>query len=221
MSETKQTKGRKKAKETVEVEVSQEVVEKKKPSNKKIAEIRSTRRSFRELRKILTRDSEVLIMNNTQGMFYYYCPKTHMDIKLEKFGDTEIVTMEVLEGMKNRGKAIFQNYCLIILDVYPELDEDVDVEDVLLYLGIKDLYDPINYQLEKNGETYSEEFFDKLILEENIDDFKKIVEKMNRGLTRQLARRGFVLFSDGEFDSNTKMAIIQDKLGVEDLFATV
>lgn len=219
MSEVKQTKSKGKK----EVKSTETTKQKKEASPKKQEVSRKTRRSFRELRRLLNRDTEVLVMNNTQGTFYYYCPKTHISIRLENFGDTEIVTMEVLEGMKNRGKSIFQNYYLIILDVYPEIDvdEEIDVSDVLVYLGIKDLYEPINNELEKYGETYSDEFFDSLILDKGIDEFKKIAEKMNLGLARQLATRGHILFREGRFDSTSKMSIIQDKVGVEDLFATM
>ena len=37
-------------------------------------------------------------MNNTQGGFYYKCPKTQMEINLQEFGDTEVVTIELLEA---------------------------------------------------------------------------------------------------------------------------
>ena len=144
MAETK-SRTRKKKEEVVEV----------------INEQPKRRKTLRELRRLLNRDTEVLVMNNTQGTFYYYCPKTHMSIRLEEFGDSEIVTMEVLEGMKNRGKSIFKNYYLVILDVYPEenLVDEIDVSDVLTYLGISDLYETINDELEKYGDIYSDEFF--------------------------------------------------------------
>ena len=207
MAETK-TRARKKKEEVVEV-VNEQPIKK--------------RKTLRELRRLLNRDTEVLVMNNTQGTFYYYCPKTHMSIRLEEFGDSEIVTMEVLEGMKNRGKSIFKNYYLVILDVYPEenLVDEIDVSDVLTYLGISDLYETINDELEKYGDIYSDEFFDSLLLDKDLDDFKRILDKMHLGLARRLATRAHVLFKDKEFDSGNKMNLLQDKIGVEDLFATM
>ena len=207
MAETK-SRTRKKKEEVVEV-VNEQPIKK--------------RKTLRELRRLLNRDTEVLVMNNTQGTFYYYCPKTHMSIRLEEFGDSEIVTMEVLEGMKNRGKSIFKNYYLVILDVYPEenLVDEIDVSDVLTYLGISDLYETINDELEKYGDIYSDEFFDSLLLDKDLDDFKRILDKMHLGLARRLATRAHVLFKDKEFDSGNKMNLLQDKIGVEDLFATM
>ena len=206
MAETK-SRTRKKKEEVVEV----------------INEQPKRRKTLRELRRLLNRDTEVLVMNNTQGTFYYYCPKTHMSIRLEEFGDSEIVTMEVLEGMKNRGKSIFKNYYLVILDVYPEenLVDEIDVSDVLTYLGISDLYETINDELEKYGDIYSDEFFDSLLLDKDLDDFKRILDKMHLGLARRLATRAHVLFKDKKFDSGNKMNLIQEKIGVEDLFATM
>ena len=206
MAETK-SRTRKKKEEVVEV----------------VNEQPKRRKTLRELRRLLNRDTEVLVMNNTQGTFYYYCPKTHMSMRLEEFGDSEIVTMEVLEGMKNRGKSIFKNYYLVILDVYPEenLVDEIDVSDVLTYLGISDLYETINDELEKYGDIYSDEFFDSLLLDKDLDDFKRILDKMHLGLARRLATRAHVLFKDKEFDSGNKMNLIQEKIGVEDLFATM
>ena len=202
----KTTKRTTKAKEKVEVKETETVV--KRPKN------------FRELRKMLTRDTEVLIMNNTQGGFYYKCPKTHMEINMLEFGDTEVVTIELLEAMKNRARVAFKNYCIMIVDVYPEAEfEDViEISDVLNYLGIADLYNIVTDELENNGDLYSEEFFDNLIINKSRDEFEKIAKKMNKKLLIQLAHRAVLLYQTGKFDSRYKMEFIQEKLGLEDLF---
>lgn len=202
----KTTKRTTKAKENVEVKETETVV--KRPKN------------FRELRKMLTRDTEVLIMNNTQGGFYYKCPKTHMEINMLEFGDTEVVTIELLEAMKNRARIAFKNYCIMIVDVYPEpeFEDVIEISDVLNYLGIADLYNTVTDELENNGDLYSEEFFDNLIINKSRDEFEKIAKKMNRKLLIQLAHRSVLLYQSGKFDSRYKMEFIQEKLGIEDLF---
>lgn len=202
----KTTKRTTKAKENVEVKETETVV--KRPKN------------FRELRKMLTRDTEVLIMNNTQGGFYYKCPKTHMEINMLEFGDTEVVTIELLEAMKNRARIAFKNYCIMIVDVYPEpeFEDVIEIYDVLNYLGIADLYNTVTDELENNGDLYSEEFFDNLIINKSRDEFEKIAKKMNRKLLIQLAHRSVLLYQSGKFDSRYKMEFIQKKLGMEDLF---
>ena len=196
-----------KAKETVEAVEVKEVARKPK--------------TFRELRKMLSRDTEVLIMNNTQGGFYYRCPKTNMEINMLEFGDTEVVTIELLEAMKNRSRIAFKNYCIMIVDVYPEPEyEDViEINDVLNYLGISDLYNIVNDELENTGDLYSEEFFDNLIINKSKDEFEKIAKKMNRKLLIQLAHRSVLLYQTGRFDSRYKMEFIQEKLGMEELFS--
>lgn len=162
-------------------------------------------------------------MNNTQGGFYYKCPKTNMEINMLEFGDTEVVTIELLEAMKNRSRIVFKNYCIMIVDVYPEVEfEDViEISDVLNYLGIADLYNIVSDELENNGDLYSEEFFDNLIINKSRDEFEKIAKKMNRKLLIQLAHRSVLLYQTGKFDSRYKMEFIQDKLGMEDLFADI
>ena len=206
--QAKKTTTRKTTKEKETVEVKEEKAVVKRPKN------------FRELRKMLTRDTEVLIMNNTQGGFYYKCPKTHMEINMLEFGDTEVVTIELLEAMKNRARIAFKNYCIMIVDVYPEAEfEDViEISDVLNYLGIADLYNIVTDELENNGDLYSEEFFDNLIINKSRDEFEKIAKKMNKKLLIQLAHRAVLLYQTGKFDSRYKMEFIQEKLGLEDLF---
>lgn len=211
MAVAKKTTTRKTTKEKETVEVKEEKAVVKRPKN------------FRELRKMLTRDTEVLIMNNTQGGFYYKCPKTHMEINMLEFGDTEVVTIELLEAMKNRARVAFKNYCIMIVDVYPEAEfEDViEVSDVLNYLGIADLYNIVTDELENNGDLYSEEFFDNLIINKSRDEFEKIAKKMNKKLLIQLAHRAVLLYQTGKFDSRYKMEFIQEKLGLEDLFTDI
>ena len=186
-----------------------------------VKEVVSRPKSFRELRKMLTRDTEVLIMNNTQGGFYYKCPKTNMEINMLEFGDTEVVTIELLEAMKNRSRIAFKNYCIMRVDVYPEAEyeEVIEIGDVLNYLGIADLYNVVSDELENNGDLYSEDFFDNLIINKSRDEFEKIAKKMNRKLLIQLAHRSVLLYQTGRFDSRYKMEFIQEKLGMEDLFA--
>lgn len=207
MSEVKKStrKSTKKVEETV---IAEEIT--KKP-----------RKTFRELRKLLNRDTEILIMNNTQGGFFYKCPRTHRDIDMSDFGDTEVVTLEVLEGMKNKGKKLLKNYFIMIVDVYPDpsIEDELDIQDVLVYLGIEDLYEPINDELEYNGELYSEEFFDNLIINKDRDSFNKLVDKFNKTLLNQLVQRSVYLYQTGKFDSRYKMDKLQEKLGIEDLFS--
>ena len=208
MAVAKKTTTRKTTKEKETVEVKEEKAVVKRPKN------------FRELRKMLTRDTEVLIMNNTQGGFYYKCPKTHMEINMLEFGDTEVVTIELLEAMKNRARIAFKNYCIMIVDVYPEpeFEDVIEISDVLNYLGIADLYNIVTDELENNGDLYSEEFFDNLIINKSRDEFEKIAKKMNKKLLIQLAHRAVLLYQTGRFDSRYKMEFIQEKLGLEDLF---
>lgn len=216
MAETKTVK------KTTRRTTTKKTVEKVEAKPVEVYEVEEVKKpkSFRELRKMLTRDTEVLIMNNTQGGFYYKCPKTQMEINLQEFGDTEVVTIELLEAMKNRAKIVFKNYCIMVVDVYPEVEfeDEIGIYDVLNYLGLTDLYNLVSDELENNGDLYSEEFFDNLIVNETRDRFERLAKKMNRKLLTQLAHRAYSLYKTGDFDSRYKMEFIQEVLGVEDLF---
>lgn len=198
--------------------------EKKAKKTKKVVENEvKQQRPFKELRKLLTKDTEVLIMNNTQGHFYYSCPKTNVSVNLENFGDMQIVSLELLETMKRRAKLFFEDYMIMIIDVYPECEEELTVIDVLRYLDIYGLYREFEniFDEEENDSIYGEDFFDNLIINKSKDEFEKIAKRMNHKLLIQFANRCVELYKTGKFDSRYKMDTISILLKNEDLFSDI
>lgn len=194
---------------------------KKKEVVKEVVQVKR-RKTYRELRKLLNKDIEVLIMNNTQGQFYYHCPKTNMEIHLHEFGDTQVVTLELLEVMKRRAKKLLRNYLIMIIDVFPDYDveDEIEVLDVIRYLDIEDLYEAIcvDDEFENDGTIYDEEFFDNLIINKDKSTFDEVIKKMNAKLLTQMAHRCVYLYRTGKFDSRYKMETVEKLLGIEDLF---
>ena len=165
------------------------------------------RYTSRELRKLISKDLEVTIMNTCCGTFYYECPKTHEIVELEEYGDCVEVSLELLSTMKNRSKNILKDCVVMIIDVF---HDEYDLEDVLTYLQLDEKY-------EKLEDIYDADCLDELILTSNADTFDNLINKSDIGLCVQIARRSIVLFREGKHDISYKASALCKKLGVEDI----
>lgn len=180
--------------ETKADEIKEEIVEKVETKARK------------DLRELINKDTEVLIMNNCKGGFIYDCPKTAQRFNMTEFGDTDVITIEQLNTMKNQHRKILEQYWILPLEVY---SDGADVEDVFQYLKITDLY--------KNLEV-STAVFDNLLLHATIEKFKENLDEMNSGLADRLVERALVLFTEGKFYDSRKQDMLREKVRDEYLF---
>lgn len=179
----------------------EEVVEKPKRGRK------PRKKSKAELRKIL-QNAEVVIVNN-DGCSIGYSDNNGIEIYLQSRGDTEIVEVEDLRKMHLRKKEFFNNYWILAIDVICD-DESITLKDVYDYIGIGKLYEEF--------ENPDQDFFDDLILDCPLKDFKKIIEKMNKALVLQLFNRAVVLYKEEKFVDSIKIRAIEKAMGRPDCF---
>lgn len=179
----------------------EEKVEVKKPKKTK-----TKKRSKAELRKIL-QSAEVVIVNNDGCSIGY--SDNGIEIFLQSKGDTEIVEVEDLRKMHLRKKEFFNNYWILAIDVICE-DETITLKDVYDYIGISKIYNEF--------ENPDEDFFDDLLLETSVKDFKNIIEKMNNALILQLFGRAVNLYKNEEFTDSLKIKAIEKAMGRPDCF---
>lgn len=156
------------------------------------------------------KEIEVLIMNNLQGNFYYECPKTHIIIEMQNYGDVEVVTLDVLNAMKNSYKNILDNYWILIADVY---SDDYTIEDIVQFLRLKEKYKFINSLLEKDKDSKS--ILDKIILNSSVKKFKEIINSLNNSLLIRLSERAVSLYKQKIFKDKFKMDTLAEALNEE------
>lgn len=165
-----------------------------------------------ELKKIL-KDAEVDIVSNDNAQLIYKCPKTFQEVYLEEFGDTESVSMDLLQTMKSKARDFFEKYWIILEDVYvPDLDKDVEItiEDVYDYLGLSKIYNRI--------ENLDSDYLDNVLIKYKFDKFKESIDKMDKKLLSQLISRSVALYKDGEFTDSSKQTILESITDNEYLF---
>lgn len=165
-----------------------------------------------ELKKIL-KDAEVEVVSNDNAQLIYKCPKTFQEVYLEEFGDTESVSMDLLQTMKSKARDFFEKYWIILEDVYvPDLDKDVEItiEDVYDYLGLSKIYNRI--------ENLDSDYLDNVLIKYKFDKFKESIDKMDKKLLSQLISRSVALYKDGEFTDSSKQTILESITDNEYLF---
>ena len=189
--------------------VNEEIVEQPKKAPKKKTVKEPEKLTQAQKRKIL-KDSEAVIVNNSGAFVFYKDDTLGVEIELPSYGDQDIVEIEVLRRMAMKSKGFFERYWILVVDFICD-DDRIEIEDVYDYLGISKYYKGMD-------ELPSGDFFDDLLLNDSIRDFKKYVEKLNPKLMTQLCNRAMALYQEGTFDSSQKINIIENKIDREQFF---
>ena len=188
----------------MEENIKQEETTQKKKTTKK-----PKKKTKAEMRKIL-KDAEVVVVNNFGTKIGYY--DNGFELQLLAYGDSDVVEIEELRKMHVKKKAFFNNYWILITEVFCD-DESVTLEDVYEYIGIGKLY--------KEIENPNEDFFDELLIDSSFDEFKKIIDKLGKELMVQMFVRATNLYKEGKLRDSFKIMHIEEKVGREDYFRDI
>lgn len=175
---------------------------------------RNTRRDLIRELKNKRNDIDVEITNISAVRCKYVEEKTKYKYFDLQMGDKEILTLADLQEVVNRCRFMFEDHYLLITDVIM-VDEDDDkkytIDDLLVYLGLMDIYVDIdNHQID---------YIEELIYDSEIKDFKNVISRSDRPLLISIAGRMLSVFKKDpdEIDRN-KIEIISSKLNLGDIF---
>lgn len=175
---------------------------------------RNTRRDLIRELKNKRNEIDVEITNISAVRCKYVEEKTKYKYFDLRMGDKEILTLADLQEVVNRCRFMFEDHYLLITDVIM-VDEDDDkkytIDDLLVYLGLMDIYVDIdNHQID---------YIEELIYDSKIKDFKNVVSRSDRPLLVSIAGRMLSVFKQDpdEIDRN-KIEIISSKLNLGDIF---
>lgn len=131
---------------------------------------------------------------------------------LENNGDMEDMPFSELNDIYKRHRKMFENFEILIEDVYcPEYD-DITVEDVKMVLGLK----------EKGIEEIPDEYYlDEVLLDFSYDEFEDEIKLLPLTVVDRLMDRAIILYKQGEFSNFSKMSLLERKLGLEYVFEDV
>lgn len=180
---------------------------------RKTAERNTRRNLIREL-KNKRNEIDVEITNISAVRCKYVEEKTKYKYFDLRMGDKEILTLADLQEVVNRCRFMFEDHYLLITDVImvdEEDDKKYTIDDLLVYLGLMDIYVDIdNHQID---------YIEQLIYDSKIKDFKDVVSRSDRPLLVSIAGRMLSVFKQDpdEIDRN-KIEIISSKLNLGDIF---
>ncbi|KRL07922.1 hypothetical protein [Liquorilactobacillus hordei] len=134
----------------------------------------------REHRKLIDKDTEIYIQNNTHGSYFWESPHKTSMVKFEGQGDEDIMTFGDLRVMVAQSRKLFKDMRLIISEV---IDDEYTILDVAKALHLDDTYNSYFDDLldlgAKNIDTsyrIDAEDIVFFIQESDMGDFKKVLK---------------------------------------------
>lgn len=158
----------------------------------------------REVLKKVSKSTEVVVMNNTNGMLYF--PTKTKDLDIRTGGDTDIVTVEELQEIKNKSKTMFTKFYLVPVDV---IDEGISLEEVIVYLGLDTVYNKDNLNME--------DYMDNVI-NSTPEQFLRYMETLSGDVVEIIAEKIADMYMNDEFDSSRKQQMLCDRLNNQYFF---
>ncbi len=171
----------------------------------------NNRKSISEKRNIL-KNADVSIRNNSISKIVLKSRLSGGSLYLlENNGDIEDIPFNELNDIFKRCRRMFENFEILIEDVYCPDNSDITIEDVKMVLGLK----------EKVEETPDEYYLDEVLLDFSFDEFEDEIKSLPLTVIDRLMDRAIILYKRGEFSNFNKMSLLEKKLGLEYVFEDV
>lgn len=171
----------------------------------------NNRKSISEKRNIL-KNADVSIRNNSISKIVLKSRLSGGSLYLlENNGDIEDIPFNELNDIFKRCRRMFENFEILIEDVYCPDNSDITIEDVKMVLGLK----------EKVEETPDEYYLDEVLLDFSFDEFEDEIKSLPLTVIDRLMDRAIILYKQGEFSNFNKMSLLEKKLGLEYVFEDV
>lgn len=159
-------------------------------------------------RKLIDRDTEVVIANNTYGMFVWESRNGDTSIVLEEHGDEEFITYGELRKLKK----YLANMDIIITAVNSD-DDDITIMDVARGLRIRKVYEDYFKFIENMDEDEADQemnvdvdSIEDFILDSDVDEYK---EAFDSTLKEAIIEASVELYKRHELGEHGKIRLIQ------------
>ena len=153
----------------------------------------------KKLNRRVDPDTEIIVMNNVKGSFFYRSQGDGLVLDLDHFGDEEYVTFGDLKKMMKRKRVILEKLKLIIVDVD---SEEYTVDDVVAALRLTDTYNELKSITDGEiGATGIEEF----ILNSESEDLERLMASKKSKLKNTILETAVELYRKGRLSDYNKM----------------
>jgi hypothetical protein len=172
---------------------------------------RLDKKTISEMKRDL-KDADITIKNNSIFEVVLRSDKNGGSYISLKPTEEEDITFSDLQSIVKKQKSLFEDFSVLIEDVYCPNNENIGIEELEQIVGLGRI---------KKGmeEIPDEEYFDDLLSADcSVDEFFYEVDKMKIQVINRLIERAIYLYKEKEFSNNFKMSYLEKKLGVQNVF---
>lgn len=172
---------------------------------------RLDKKTISEMKRDL-KDADITIKNNSIFEVVLRSDKNGGSYISLKPTEEEDITFSDLQSIVKKQKSLFEDFSVLIEDVYCPYNENIGIEELEQIVGLGRI---------KKGmeEIPDEEYFDDLLSADcSVDEFFYEVDKMKIQVINRLIERAIFLYKEKEFSNNFKMSYLEKKLGVQNVF---
>ena len=174
---------------------------------------RLDKKTISEMKRQL-KDADVSIKNNSMFEVILKSDRNGGSFTVLKPTEIEDITFEDLQSIVKKHKSMFEDFTVLIDDVYCPDNEELGIEEVEQVLGLSRI---------KKGmdEVPDDLYFDDLLLDCPFEEFTEEVDEMKKVVIKRLIERAIYLYKEKEFSNNFKMSYLEKKLGVQYVFEDI
>ena len=174
---------------------------------------RLDKKTISEMKRQL-KDADVSIKNNSMFEVILKSDRNGGSFTVLKPTEIEDITFEDLQSIVKKHKSMFEDFTVLIDDVYCPDNEELGVEEVEQVLGLGRIKKGVD-------EVPDDLYFDDLLLDCPFEEFTEEVDEMKKVVIKRLIERAIYLYKEKEFSNNFKMSYLEKKLGVQYVFEDV
>ena len=174
---------------------------------------RLDKKTISEMKRQL-KDADISIKNNSMFEVVLKSERNGGFLIILKPTEIEDITFEDLQSIVKKHKSMFEDFTVLIDDVYCPENEELGIEEVEQVLGLGRIKKGID-------EAPDDLYFDDLLLDCPFEEFTEEVDEMKKVVIKRLIERAIYLYKEKEFSNNFKMSYLEKKLGVQHVFEDV
>ena len=174
---------------------------------------RLDKKTISEMKRQL-KDADISIKNNSMFEVILKSDRNGGSFTILKPTEIEDITFEDLQSIVKKHKSMFEDFTVLIDDVYCPDNEELGVEEVEQVLGLGRIKKGVD-------EVPDDLYFDDLLLDCPFEEFTEEVDGMKKVVINRLIERAIYLYKEKEFSNNFKMSYLEKKLGVQYVFEDV
>ena len=174
---------------------------------------RLDKKTISEMKRQL-KDADITIKNNSMFEVVLKSERNGGFLIILKPTEIEDITFEDLQSIVKKHKSMFEDFTVLIDDVYCPENEELGIEEVEQVLGLGRIKKGVD-------EVPDDLYFDDLLLDCPFEEFTEEVDGMKKVVINRLIERAIFLYKEKEFSNNFKMSYLEKKLGVQYVFEDV